>query len=119
MRWRRMLGAQIRQARESAGVSQRQLATHLGVTRQMVGRYESGRAAPGVDKIAKAATFLKVEFFVHGYQISCTHDSRVLKRRVAPQQMSLDYEKAHTSKHSLVRITPRRGKLVIYAEVPA
>ena len=84
----------------------------------MVGRYESGRAAPALDKIVKAAALLNVEFFVHGYRISCTQDSRGT-RRVAPHQLSLDYEKAHTSKHSLVRITPRKGKLVIYAEVPA
>ena len=119
MRWRRELGVQIRLAREAAGVTQRKLAAHLGVSRQMIGRYEAGIAAPSVDKIARAATLLKIEFFVHGYRISCTHDSRVVRQIPTPQQLSLDYEKAHTSKHSLVRITPRKGKLVIYAEVPA
>jgi hypothetical protein len=85
----------------------------------MIGRYEAGLAAPSVDKIARAATLLKIEFFVHGYRISCTQDSRVARETPSPQQLSLDYEKVHTSKHSLVRITPRKGKLVIYAEVPA
>jgi transcriptional regulator with XRE-family HTH domain len=119
MAWRRELGAQIRFARESAGVSQGELAKHLGVTRQMIGRYESGRAAPGVDKIAKAASLLRAEFVVHGYRISSVLDSRVPKLSLIPHQLSLEYEKPHTSKHSLVRITPRKGKLVIYAEVPA
>jgi transcriptional regulator with XRE-family HTH domain len=107
----------MRQAREAAGISQESLASHLGVTRQMVGRYESGQAAPGVDKIAKASTFLKTEFYIHGYRISCT--TTTARQSAVPQQLSLEYEKAHTYRRSLVRITPRKGKLVFYAEIPA
>ena len=52
-----MSGARLRIARESAGLSQSDLAVRAGVSRQMVGAVEAGRHFPRVDSaLALAAT---------------------------------------------------------------
>ena len=45
------IGAKLRQARIAAGLTQEQTAEALGVSRQAVSRWESGRSYPEVDKI--------------------------------------------------------------------
>ncbi len=85
----------------------------------MVARYESGSAAPSVEKLAKAATNLKVEFYVRGYRVSFHQNANPPIVPAFPQQLSFEYEKSRTYRRSLVRITPRKGKLIIYAEIPA
>lgn len=49
------IGDRIRRARQSAGMSQRQLAEAVGVTHGLVGQWESHRKAPGRENLRKIA----------------------------------------------------------------
>ena len=50
----------LKKEREKQGVSQEKLACAIGVTKQMVSLYETGKSAPSVDTIDKAFKFLGV-----------------------------------------------------------
>ena len=49
----------LREAREARGLSQSDLATGVGLTRQSVNAIETGRATPGVDVALRIAAFLE------------------------------------------------------------
>lgn len=49
------LGEKIRECRTRAGLSQEQLAERMDVTRQAVGKWESGQSAPGAEKLQRLA----------------------------------------------------------------
>lgn len=49
------LGERIRENRVRAGLSQEQLAELTGVSRQAVGKWEAGQAAPGAEKLQRLA----------------------------------------------------------------
>lgn len=85
----------------------------------MVCRYESGSDAPSVEILARAASVLEVEFTIHGYRLVFHNRAGSPKPQSRPQQLHLDFGKARTYRSVLLRITPRKGKLLIYAEVPA
>ena len=55
-----MVGPRLRAARESAGLSQQDLATRAGVSRQLVGAVEAGRHLPRVDSALALASVLGV-----------------------------------------------------------
>lgn len=45
------VGANIRKAREAAGLNQTEFATLVGTTQSMIGRYERGEVDPGVTRV--------------------------------------------------------------------
>lgn len=51
-------GERIRSLRESSGLTQEELAQKMGLTRPAVGRWESGRAKPRLDKLEQLAGIL-------------------------------------------------------------
>lgn len=55
------MGEKIRQARERAGMTQRELAQALGVDPSAVSLWEGGKNAPTVNNIYKLASILGVE----------------------------------------------------------
>ena len=57
----RQLGAVIRQARESAGLSQDELAWQCGVHRAYMGFVEQGRYRISVEKLVQVCTGLKIK----------------------------------------------------------
>ena len=48
----------VRQAREREGLSQEEFAEHIGVTQQMVSKYESGTKVPAVSTLVDIADVL-------------------------------------------------------------
>lgn len=54
------IGLKIRELREKKGISVQDLADGIGVTRQQINHYESGRNKPPLDKIEAIASFLKI-----------------------------------------------------------
>jgi transcriptional regulator with XRE-family HTH domain len=54
------LGARIREARDAAGLTQRQLADRLGTVQHVVSGWETGARAPNVANLASLATALDV-----------------------------------------------------------
>ena len=55
-----MMGTRLRTAREAAGLSQHDLASRAGVSRQLVGAVEAGRHLPRVDSALALASVLGV-----------------------------------------------------------
>ncbi|CAH0417176.1 helix-turn-helix transcriptional regulator [Periweissella fabaria] len=53
----------LKECREKAGLSQQQLATELGITRQAVSLYEQGKREPKLDVIRKMSDILNVGVF--------------------------------------------------------
>ena len=54
----RLFGSRLREVRVSRGMTQAQLAERAEVSEAYVGRLERGRAAPGVDLVARLAVAL-------------------------------------------------------------
>lgn len=54
------LGAKIRELRKSAGMSQQEIASHVGVSVDTVRRWEAGRYVPRANELARLAFALKL-----------------------------------------------------------
>jgi len=119
MGWKQELGEQIKRARKSAGMTQGELASVLQVSRQMVSRYEAGRDSPAIEVLAMAAQALDTEFQVRGVRITSEQVNARLKPRPVDKQLQLDFEKPRRFHHAMIEITPRKGRILIKAEIPA
>ena len=62
------LGAAIREARERAGMSQRQLATEAGVSERAIVQWESDQVTPQRRKLYDVGRALGVEFRQYGQE---------------------------------------------------
>ena len=117
MRWRASLAEQIKDARESANLTQEQLAHRLKVTRQMISRYETGRDVPVIDVLALMALELDTKFKVNGIEINV--EASLPRLKAMPKQLRLDFEKAQEFRRAIISITPRDGEIFITAKIPA
>jgi transcriptional regulator with XRE-family HTH domain len=117
MSWKHELGEQIKQERESAGLTQVDLANQLKVSRQMISRYERGEDAPAVDVLVELARVLDIEFRVRGILVKFEHDTK--RPRLLHKQFKLEFEKPRRFDGAQVEITPSEGKILIRAEIPA
>ena len=117
MSWKHDLGRQIRHERDSAGMTQAELAKHLNVSRQMIGRYEAGDDAPAVDVLVEIARILEIEFQVKGILIKFEQGSK--RPKLVRKQLTLEFEKPRRFDRAQIEITPSEGKILIKAEIPA
>lgn len=117
MSWKHELGRQIKRARESVGLTQADLANHLSISRQMIGRYETGRDAPAVDVLVEIGRILEIEFQIRGILVKLEHGGR--RPRVLRKQLILEFEKPRRFDRAQIEITPTEGKILIKAEIPA
>jgi len=117
MKWQLELARQIKNARESAGLTQEQLAGRLDICRQMISRYEAGKDAPAIEVLAAMARTLDTVFRIQGVQIIVEGTSRSL--RSMPKQLRLDFEKSQRFKGAVISITPSEGQILITAKIPA
>jgi transcriptional regulator with XRE-family HTH domain len=118
--WKQKLAEQIRQARESADLTQDELADLIGVSRQMVVNYEKTKGIPGVpviDVLARIAVELETRFKIKDLIITVEQTSTRL--RSVPKQLRLDFEKSQTFGGAVISITPREGQILISAKIPA
>jgi transcriptional regulator with XRE-family HTH domain len=113
------IAGQIRQARLDSGLTQEEFASQLHVSRQMVGRYETGRDEPSISVIARASSLLGVSFEIDGIRITCEIADPHAKLQAVPRQLRFDFGKMHRFQGAIIEITPRKGKLLISAEIPA
>ncbi len=116
MSWKHELGRQIKQGRESSGLTQADLANELDVSRQMIGRYETGRDAPAVDILVEIARILEIEFQIRGMLVKLEHGGRP---RLLRKQLKFEFEKPRKFDRAQIEITPTEGKILIKAEIPA
>ena len=54
------IGVRLRDARDAAGLSRRELADHLGVKESTIGKWESGERSPRGQRVSKLAGILGV-----------------------------------------------------------
>lgn len=68
------IGSRLRDGRERAGISQRELARRLGVSASLISQIESGQSKPSVSTLYAIVTELGVSldhiFQVHGHEVS-------------------------------------------------
>jgi transcriptional regulator with XRE-family HTH domain len=117
MSWKHDLGRQIRLERDSAGMTQAELAKQLNVSRQMIGRYEAGHDAPAVDVLVEIARILEIEFQVKGILVKFEQGSK--RPKLVHRQLRLEFEKPRRFDRAQIEITPSEGKILIKAEIPA
>lgn len=55
-----MLNERIRELRNSRGISQTQLASKLGVTKQSISNWENDNILPSIEMLVKIANFFEV-----------------------------------------------------------
>lgn len=56
----KLLNEKIKELRKSFGISQTQLATNLGVSKQCVSNWENDNILPSIDMLIKISEFFKV-----------------------------------------------------------
>jgi transcriptional regulator with XRE-family HTH domain len=117
MGWKQELAEQIKHARESANLTQQQLARRLGVSRQMISRYETEEDVPAFEVLASMARTLGTEFRIEGLHIILEATPQRLKSM--PKQLRLDFEKSQQFRGAVINITPSEGQIFITARIPA
>jgi transcriptional regulator with XRE-family HTH domain len=117
MSWKHELGQQIKQKRESAGLTQADLAGQIDLSRQMIGRYEAGEDAPAVDVLVEIARILDIEFQVKGILVKFEQNHK--RSKPVRKQLKLEFEKPRRFDGAQIEITPSEGKILITAEIPA
>lgn len=94
--------ATLRQARTSAGLSQRKLARRSGMAQPAIARIESGRVEPGIDTLAKLLDACGVSLTTE------TKPGRGIDRTVMRQLLKLTPQErldlAVTEAHNLARL---------------
>jgi len=117
MGWKQELAVQIRQARESANLTQQQLAGRVDVSRQMVSRYETGEDVPAFEVLASMARVLGTVFRIEGLRVVLEATPQHLKSM--PRQLRLDFKKSQQFRGAVINITPSEGQIFITAKIPA
>lgn len=78
--YREIFPDRIKQARQEAGYTQEQVANAIGIARSNIGKYETGKLEPDLEKLAKLAQFYNVSI---NWMLGVT-----LEPTIAPQQTS-------------------------------
>ena len=107
--WQVSLGRQIREARETKGVLQQELAKALGRKRETVRLYEAGEVAPPLAAMRVIVEVLKTEFNVDGCVISPTTLPQEAEIVPPAEQMPLDFDYRIVYRRAVVsvRATPQ------------
>ena len=114
--WQEEFGRQIRQAREAVGISQKQLATKMSVSRAQLSNYENGKCGVPTHVAAEIAKALEMVFVVRGCRIG--HDlASEPQLPVEARQLCLTFDTEHTFPESAVTIKPTRESIVITATI--
>lgn len=120
MTWQQELGTQIRKARQAAGLTQAKLAERSHVSRQMIGRYETGGDPPSVKILAQIARVLNIrEIEVQGLRVRIDEPEVRGRPRLVGRQLDLPYDRPHLFKGASVRIVAHRRKIILTAVLPA
>jgi transcriptional regulator with XRE-family HTH domain len=70
----RQIGEKIRKLRLTKGISQKELASHVGVTYQQIQNYEKGKSKIPVDRLIKIAEALEVSLDYFLKEFDNNHD---------------------------------------------
>ena len=94
MAWEQQLGEEIAKARRKADMSQEELESAIGVSRQTISLYERGKTPPPFDTLASIASVLRVDqFVVEDLHVTFSRNGTKAGPEVVPQQLKLDFDK--------------------------
>jgi putative transcriptional regulator len=106
--WRDDLGAQIREARVAAGLTQLQLAERTSVKREHISNIELGKNSPAVKIVTDIAQALNTFFDLDGCRIEPRPDTSSSRRPgPIPQQMKLDFGVEYRFTSSSISLSAR------------
>ncbi len=91
----------------------------VDVSRQMISRYETGHDVPVIDVLVTLAKLLETDFRLLGHRIDCEPISHHRTAHVIPKQLELEFEKPRRFPGATIEITPRKGRILISADIPA
>ena len=113
------IGEQLKACRLKRGDTQKQLARVLGVTREMVIRYEQGKVAPTGENLARAITYAGgLELPSYKYRLTTEVLKQPIAARAAPsKQLELPLGIPQEFPGTTVRITRREGTIEIVAVI--
>jgi len=111
----KILGDQLRRAREGLGVSVAKAARTLGVSRQTIYNYESGKRLQKMRLLVKAATAWNATFEISGCKIVPEEARARSVPQPLPIQRVLPFNRLRKYKKASVEIRPRDHEIVITA----
>ena len=110
------LGRQLKQAREAKGYTQQEAAGLLGLSRGGLSKFENGHQEPRVEVLLAAAEELDCEFTVDGYRLTKDRLKRPKGAALPPQQqLTFTFPRGQASRHTNLRVTTLRRKIVVEA----
>ncbi|HTF18697.1 MAG TPA: helix-turn-helix transcriptional regulator [Chryseolinea sp.] len=86
-------GKRLLEARKRKGISQDELAQHLGTKGPVVGRYERDEMKPSIEVAAKMAELLDVSLDFLAGKTDVLIDGKILTRITEIQKLSADEQK--------------------------
>jgi transcriptional regulator with XRE-family HTH domain len=115
--WQISLGAQIRAARKAKRVKQMTLAAKLGVNRETVRLYETGRLPPSLESMRIIIDELKTEFTVDGCYIGPSTIPAVSQEPTPPvEQMEIDFDHQFVYRRAVVSVRATPKLLIVQAK---
>jgi transcriptional regulator with XRE-family HTH domain len=112
MTWQQEFGQQVRMARQTAGISQAQLATKMSVSRAQLSNYENGKCDVPAHVASEMAKALGIVFVVRGCRIGYDLANEP-QLTVEASQLCLAFGTEHAFPDSAVTIKPTRESIVI------
>lgn len=110
------LGAQLRSARDDAGLSLRGLSEKVYISASTIGEYERGIKVPEADKLAKIANALNhFTFRIDEYTFTINPSDAARERATHDEQLPLDFSGEYSYAKASVKISPGRISVVFNA----
>lgn len=92
MAWKQQLGEEIAKARRKAEMTQDALHKAVGVSRNMIVKYETGQTPPPFETLASIATALKADqFVVEDLHITFSRNGTKAALESVPTQLKLNF----------------------------
>ena len=110
-----MVGKKLRELRENAGLTQRELAQILGVKSSEISQYEKGKRTPRWNRFNKLLDFFNVSAdYVLGREVSAVSEDEEYKVRLSKEDLQMLGElKNYPKLYEILVDNPKRSIKVI------
>lgn len=110
-----MVGKKLRELRENAGLTQRELAQILGVKSSEISQYEKGKRTPRWNRFNKLLDFFNVSAdYVLGREVSAVSEDEEYKVRLSKEELQMLGElKNYPKLYEILVDNPKRSIKVI------
>jgi len=111
---RQLIGTKLKEERIKRKETQRTVSQNLGLSRQMVNRYEKGHDAPTADNLAKALRYFGTSIDLPGYRLTAEALEVPAKPGARKEvQFEMPFGKPQEILDATVRLTRERDSLEI------